>query len=290
MFIFTKVSVISLCFFPLFFQGEFDAALNLAEHLFISGNYDEAITEYKRFLFFNTEKEESLYANYKIGMAYRDLKLWQKSKEALQKSIEGEADEEKRDERRIDFAVVVMAEGSYPEAEFLFLKVEMFSRFPHLRKKAAFFRGLANIYNAKWMEAREAFEFYGSDRDEASRKKIQRISQITLLAQKANFRSPKLAKTLSTILPGSGQLYAGDWKGGANALFINLTLGYILANNLVDQDYKNFLFNSLFLFERFYSGNRHNAEEAAKKYNRRLNLIFQKEILGILGGDEDENP
>jgi len=108
-----------------------------------------------------------------------------------------------------------------------------------------------------------------------------------MLYLKNNFSNPGIflafsIPSIATILPGSGQIYAGDWGNGVNALLINAATGYLFVNDVLNHQYLIAIFNSLFLFERFYSGNRSNAEKSAKKYNERKNQLFAAKILEIL--------
>ena len=45
--------------------------LSVGKHLFAQGNYDAAITEYKRFLYFHPSDEGIGEVYYNIGLAYR---------------------------------------------------------------------------------------------------------------------------------------------------------------------------------------------------------------------------
>ncbi len=270
-------------FVPIFSDSQ-DYTLNLADNLFDSVHYYDAITEYKRFIFFSKQINLSKigYAHYKIGLAYRNQKLWEECIEAFQKSIQAEIQEDIKIERKISLAVALIASGNYDKAEFMLLRVETFCEIPQLRKKAAYFRGISALYTSKWKEATEAFNIYFNDTNNNSQKIAKQINSLLVKAQSSKYKSPKLAKTLSTILPGAGQIYAGDWLDGVNALIINTATVYLLYNNVHKQRYREAIFDSFFLFERFYSGNRLNAEKAAMKYNQNKKQKFAAQILQIL--------
>lgn len=266
------------------FSAADDLALDLAEKFFNSGDYYNAITEYKRFIFFNSNKNNDnlSYVYFKIGLAYRNQKKWQECTNTFQKSIQTAATEEIRDERKIALAIALISNGHYSTAEFLLIKVEMFSRIPKLKQKAAFFRAISSLYSFKWNQARETFHFYSINAKSESQEIFNQVDSLLAEAKDFKYKSPKLAKMLSAILPGSGQIYAGDWGNGVNALLINAATGYLFVNDFLNHQYLDAIFNSLFLFERFYSGNRSNAEKSAKKYNERKNQLFAAKILEIL--------
>lgn len=59
--------------------------------------------------------------------------------------------------------------------------------------------------------------------------KQQKLIQIFNRAEKIARKSPKTAQILSMILPGAGQLYAGDLKNGLNSMLLNggLITGFV---------------------------------------------------------------
>jgi len=68
----------SLFIFCLFFmmeisfaQSNLEKQLSYANELFDSTDYFDAITEYKRLIYFDVNKEYYWEANYKIGLSYK---------------------------------------------------------------------------------------------------------------------------------------------------------------------------------------------------------------------------
>jgi len=133
-------------------------SIDFAEHLYESENYEDAITEYYRFIFFNADSPGVSNAYYKIGLAYRNESQWDKSASALEKSIRTAPNDSIRNEREISLTLVTTASGEFHLAEFELVRIELYSPFPALRRKAAFFRGINCLYQFKWEEARRAFQ------------------------------------------------------------------------------------------------------------------------------------
>jgi len=284
MLIFNNFFQISVILLYITFAPSSDLSLNIAERFFNLGDYYIAITEYERFIFFNsdTNNENISYAYYKIGLAYRNQQKWNECIDAFQKSIQTALAESTRDERKIDLAVALISSGDYNGAEFLLIKLEMFSQVQEIKLKAAFFRAISSLYSFKWKQAKEAFSFCFPYIQSESQKKLKQVYSLIANAEHVKYRSPQLAKIFSTILPGSGQIYAGNWANGINALLINIATGYLFINDILNRQYFNAIFNTLFIFERFYSGNRFNAEESAKKHNYQINKSFLDRILKII--------
>lgn len=256
-----------------------DLAFYLAESFFASENYEAAITEYKRFIFFNSHNESVNYAYYKIGISYGYQKKWREAIDALKYSIQSAPNESIKNEREIALAIVLLANRNYNDAEFRLLKVESFTKFSSLKQKAAFFRGIACIYSYKWKEARKAFRSI-LGRDSLYFSFYHIVDSLLSLAEQIKYKSSKLAKIFSTILPGSGQIYAGDIRNGLNSLLINILTFYLLINGIIKKDIKNIFFVCP-LFQRYYLGNRFHAEKIAEDYNNKLNKRWVKKILKI---------
>ena len=157
----------------------------------------------------------------------------------------------------------------------------MHSRSARLRQRARFLRGVAYLYQFKWEQARLVFQTYFDEIPDAARAaaKIDALfSEAINLPQK----SEKVARLLSTFLPGLGQTYAGDWKNGLNALLLNGVLGYITLDAAIERDYDDALLSFFFLSYRYYTGNRYRAAEAAQTFNDRESRRYVQKILQAL--------
>ena len=263
-----------------------DRVLAIADRLLSEGQYSEAITEYKRYIFFNENREESAiaYAYYKMGLAFRIQGQGTDAIEMIIRAIQSTSDENVREEYRIVLGITLIGQKQYSQADFLLLKVEMFSPYEKARKRAAFFRGICAIYTSQWEVAREAFLVFFSGEDSEINAIGRRIDELIDRAKRIHHKSPRLAKTLSSIIPGLGQIYSGDLFGGLNAFALNLATGYLCINGIVKKQFMDAIFNSFFLFERFYTGNRKNAIEAANRKNNSLNQRLALEIETMIKG------
>lgn len=256
-----------------------DLALNLAEEFFKAGNYHEAITEYKRFICFNSNDERISDVWFQIGMAYRNQARWENALNALRKSLSVATNDRLRDERRISIGILLIANQDYSAAEFELLRVSMFSNYPSLRRKATFFLGICRLYTFKWEEARKAFDQYFDSSQILQREQVDSLFAAT---NHPEYKSPETAKWLSTFIPGLGQIYAGDFWDGLNALVINMGTGYLLTSSLLEHRYQDAFISYLSLFHRYYRGNRYNAERIAKEHNEGLSREYSKKVLSLI--------
>lgn len=276
---------ILLAFFSQTGSASSDEALALADRLLEQESYDEAITEYKRFIFFNPKSERVDYALYKMGLAHRSERNWQAAINAFGDSISVTEDLRTIDERRIILATTLIASGNYSLARLELLKVSEYSQHPSLRLRSLYFDGVASLYMFDWDSAEKAFgAFYAEDSDGRMAERTREMEAILLKARQS-YKSPGLGKFLSTILPGMGQIYAGNWRSGLNALVLNgITIG-LFANSIYKKDFKDAaLISSISI--RYYMGNRYNAEKGVGKYNESQDRQNAAKMLNLVREDE----
>ena len=137
--------------------------LSVGKHLAAQGNYDAAITEYKRFLFFHPEDARVGEVYYNIGLAYRAHGLWTEAITGLQTAMHLAVDSEAKSEYQLELAVTLIAAQDYDLARLESIKVMMRSPSTRLYRRALFFQGVACIYQFRWEEAREALQAYTTD-------------------------------------------------------------------------------------------------------------------------------
>ena len=286
---------ILLAFFSQAGSASSDEALALADRLLEQESYDEAVTEYKRFIFFNSKSERVDYALYKMGLAHRAEHNWQVAINAFSDSISATKDLRTIDERRIIFATTLVASGNYSLARLELLKVSEYSQYPSLRLRSLYFDGVASLYMFDWDSAEKAFSaFYKAQqelRPPESEQSYGRMTERTremeaiLIKARQSYKSAGLAKSLSTILPGMGQMYAGNWRSGLNALVLNgITIG-LFANSIYKKDVKDAaLISSISI--RYYMGNRYNAAVSVRKYNESQDRQNASKILNLVREDE----
>lgn len=253
-----------------------DITFQLAGKFFANGNDEAAITEYKRFIFFNPDHDSVGAAYYQIGIAHRNQEEWSAAIDAIQTSISLTIDARLKEKRKIDIAIINIARGEYSTAEFDLLRIAYFSDNIEIKRKAYFFLGLCYIYRFKWEEARQAFDQFFTNSLTTEQAKID---SLFTTASELNLKSPRLAKWLSTFIPGSGQLYVGDIRNGINALVLNSIIIYFFVDALLEQRLQDALIGDLFLLERYYRGNRANAERIAREFNEEINRKFAQTII-----------
>jgi hypothetical protein len=94
-------------------------------------------------------------------------------------------------------------------------------------------------------------------------------------------KRPWLAGTLSTLVPGLGQAYAGSWQGAALSLLLN---GIFVAATVELAQHELYLASATtgLAGSIFYVGNILNAVDLARRYNEGATQGRRKELKSLL--------
>ena len=262
--------IVSLLFVCSFTATAGEHPLSLGKHLFAQGNYDAAITEYKRFLFFHPEDARMAEIYHNIGFAYREQDLWTEAITALRMATQYARDDESKSEYQLTLAVTLIATQDYDLAQLELIKVTLRSPSALLYRRALFLRAVAYTYQFRWDEAREALKNWGTD---------EKLNKLFDAAIDTPQKSVRVARILSTILPGAGQVYTGNWRSGINALLLNGALGFLTVDAVLDGRYTDALLRGALAFRRYYRGNTFRAGQAAAQFNQQRTQQAAEAIL-----------
>jgi hypothetical protein len=270
------MSISISCMIVLVFAAP-DMALRHAGLFLEAGFYEEAITEYKRYVYFNPSDELASDAYYKMARAYTDQNRWDDAIFALRQSIHTSICDSVKQEREIALAATYIAGRRYSLGEILLLKILTYTDYPYLKQKALVLHGVACLYSAKWEAAQSSFDAYFQEQPEPA----LQADIDTLLREARNFfyKSPDDARGLSTLIPGLGQFYVGDYKNALNAFLLNGGLAAWMIYKLWHGYLGDVYVIYYFLFRRYYYGNRYHAQRLAHEYNENLDAIQVEKIL-----------
>ena len=235
-----------------------DTPLSLGSHFFKLGNFDDAITEYRRFLFFHPADPRTAETYRNIGIAYREQGHWGEAVAAMHAAVQHASNPEEKSEYQLEIAVIFIAAKDYDLGRLELIKARMRNPSAPVHRRAQFLESIALIYQFRWAEAGEVLRNYITD---------EKLDTLLDNAVNAPQKSARLAKVLSAILPGAGQVYAGNWRSGLNALALNGVLGYLTVDAALDQHYVDAVLWAGVIFSRYYRGNIFRAEEAVTQFN-----------------------
>ena len=253
-----------------------DQALLMAAQLRDAGECDAAITELKRFLFFNPGHPETWRVQSKMAACYQALGQWDKAVAWYSVSSAEAPDEPSRAEAELDAAATEMAAGSYSAAEFRLLSLRSFMAARTLAGRDALYLGLVYVLSDRPEEADRELRGYIALLPVARQ---AAIGEILAKSRQAQRRSPGTARLLSTLLPGLGQVYAGNLPDGVHSLFVTSASAALVVAALLIKDYAEAALAFTYLFQRYYAEGRSNAEQQAASHNAEINRSIAVELL-----------
>ncbi len=251
--------------------------LGLADSFMAEGEYYRAITEYKKFLYFFPEAEQTAYVQLQIGMAHyhggecpqaiaafaRVRQTYPSQHFATAAFYEGVCRSRLHEPAvaQDGFARVLAAEPGTP-----------------LAAEALAGTSLAALDRDDWAGSRAALEQLAADYADTPQGLGARDGLPLLAAAQARPRkSPLLAGTLSAVVPGSGHAYAGHYRDGLVAFLVN---GLFITATAVAIDHENYPAAALLagVGLPFYLGNIYGAASAADQWNLRIARDLHDEL------------
>jgi hypothetical protein len=138
----------------------------------------------------------------------------------------------------------------------------------------------ACLYGERKFEEAEA-ELAGLLPADASDQKVE-LHRLIEKARRYNRKNPRTARILSTIIPGSGQLYAGDLKNGLNSLILNGLIAVWFVNVAINLSFADAGMSvGSWLFRYYAGGQKRSGLIVEQKKQERLQRNFQ-EVIKVL--------
>lgn len=254
-----------------------DVQMSLGDAFMAEGDYYRAITEYKKLTFLFPDSEQLSEAYYQIGMAYyrgKDYKSAVKSFAKVRQLYTAS-----------HYSSAAFYEGlSYSKLGLPDKAARAFERsrlFDENHPEAA------NAVLALCLNALEKDNVAGC-RQELDAFLVSYPEDERVPGVKASFglldeyesqprKSPALAGTMSAVIPGSGQMYAGHYKDGLMAFVVN---GLFIAGTVAAIDDENYALATIVgsVGLPFYFGNIYGAANASRKWNLSLSKKLRDEL------------
>ncbi|KAF0151330.1 MAG: hypothetical protein FD143_1998 [Ignavibacteria bacterium] len=253
-----KYVFVGLLFFKsVLAQNSVDAQLDYANKIFESSKYFDAITEYKRVLFFSSDKKYYSKLYYQIALCYKAGAHLDEAIKYFVLSEKHASNDSLAFNAKIEIIRCNILRKSTARALQLCNELEDDIRFASKKDEIYYWRGWAFMFADDWENAAKCFS-QSKDYNEL----IMLCGQVVKDKVSVTF-----AKVISYILPGAGQIYSGKIFSGLMSLVWSLAAGYLTVNAFM----ANRAFDGLLIAElvwlRFYRGNLENAEDFAVEKN-----------------------
>jgi tetratricopeptide (TPR) repeat protein len=244
----------------------------LADSLFENGRYYDAATEYERVLFRHSQSTDSADFTDSSGANQGSirqvrLKLVQAharggeidKAEGLLVELSGSGDSAEW-AARFDLAMGYLEQRDYASARSEWLNLLAVTRDSARQRRLRRQSAWLSVETGDFGQAAEEFALAGDSAPAAECRGLTRLPA----------RDPGLAMLVSTVIPGSGELYDGRVGLGLTSFAVNAA---VIAGVVYCVDRKFYLDAALLaevLFGRFYSGSRSNAYDLARDFNTRI--------------------
>jgi tetratricopeptide (TPR) repeat protein len=250
--------------------------LAFADYLFKQKDYYRAIVEYKRFIFMSmlSQKEEKIFqAKFKIGLCYQRIKKYKSALTHFKKLKEEFP--KKSESIEFEIARTYYLKKDYQNA------LEKFQNLLDSKELSSFSQymiGWCYLKQMDWQKAEVAFKKIEAEKIDPQ---IYSFSKDLVRYSKQGARlphkSPFIASMLSTLIPGSGQIYLHRFADGFFSMALILTTA-LLGNHYYQKGYK--VTGSIFagLSAIFYTGNIYGAAASAKLINASIRSSYLEKI------------
>jgi tetratricopeptide (TPR) repeat protein len=238
-----------------------DLALDLASAFRQDGQMTEAITEYKRYIYFSSSNQEHDQVYYAMGRTYTSIREWDDALNSFRRSLRHARNDTIRDQISISIAATEICAGNHSGAQVQLLRVMYFGSSSIAQYRSRILLGVSQLYESEYDKARETI-LQGCDGTD--------YMGAVATSLESGWKSPQLSKWMSTLLPGVGQIYSGSWLNGVGALAVNALTGLLLYHGVSNDEWLETGTFYLPLWWRYYSGNRYNAERLARAHNSDL--------------------
>ncbi|MBD3338281.1 MAG: tetratricopeptide repeat protein [Candidatus Lokiarchaeota archaeon] len=260
-----------------FSQKDINSCINFAKRLYSKGNHDAAITEFYRVAFFESDKSIKSSAFFRIGLCYRELNQWDKAIQAFQKAMYFAPNDSLLQKIKIANATTYIANGKINQAQIELLTIAHASNSIPLKREATLLLIMSAILQQDWEKTKkftDQFSVYLKNQNV-----VNDFKNLLIVSLSHKKKSTQKAKWLSTFIPGSGQLYSKDYRNSLNAFLLN-TVNFTATSLFLYRDqYSSAIIYFLLLTERFYSGNRYQAQQSVIKHEQKINNQFSKRLL-----------
>lgn len=238
----------------IFAQDSFQRQFNIAKKLFDEENYFDAVTEFKRLLFFEEAGKYSYEANKLIGLSYKKRAKFSDAIHYFSLAENNANTEDEVFESKIEIIKVNILRRTTSRALTLLDDLRIDKRFKNRMDDINYWSGWAYIFADEWEKASISFDGHNPE--------------LSALCDSVNgdFYNVTLAKTLS-IIPGVGQFYTGEYVSGLISIGWNVLWGYLTINAFAEDRVFDGIMVGTLLWWRFYSGNLQNAEKFALQKN-----------------------
>jgi len=241
--------------------------LAFADTLYAEKNYEAALRQYKRVLFFNETDNGTGYVHQRLADCYFAVQNLEKSLIEYSIAYNLESSDSIKNEFTFKRVLIHTLMENYNDASMELLSMDD-SLSDYFSKRRSFYTGVINLQCDSTTKAKISFINSLNATDSVSIKKVKSL----FAHYHPNRPHPTMARILSIIIPGMGQLYIGDYKNAINSLILSGGLATLFMIVAVNYTFVDAFFGVMPYFQRYYFGGIKHAKSGAlekREYNRK---------------------
>lgn len=236
-----------------------------------------ALKYYKRLDYFNSSPDP-VNTKIQIAKCHENLDQFEQAFKFYQSAYSTSKNDSLKFELVLHKARVFLLQGQYNHSLLELYKLPDIGMYGNQQEYKTILIGVCEFRLERYEEALFSFISILPEGDSINASKIRALTN----SKKLNKPNENLAATLSMIIPGSGQCYAGNCVDGLNSLgLLSFTIGIMAHITIQYSIYESLIAVSPW-FQRYYKGGFENARnEALKKRSANRSQILS-EIFAVL--------
>jgi tetratricopeptide (TPR) repeat protein len=247
-----------------------DETVKTADELFENGDFNNSLTMYQRALYFSKDRKFEL--NEKIGDIHYLQDNFQKAiiyYDSAFLSADIDSSEIRILYKKVDLYLI---DYQYDNAMSSLGRIAHYSFYD--KQKLNFYYGLVYFLTEEYKSSKRYFLLTVCDTCYQAKNEIDSI-----LSKKIRFSNAETAIVLSSVMPGLGQIYSGNYKQALNSFVLLGIITFIMYDMYIKFGLKDPLINIYPWFSRYFKGGMYKAESYVyKKLNQKRNDKLNKLI------------
>lgn len=268
------ITINSAFLVPLYSQS-LEQTLELADNQYLANNYQGAIENYQRVLFFD-ETQQFPYIHERLANCYFTENILDKALFEYNVAYNLASIDSVKNELSFKRILIFILLDKYNDATFELLSLND-SLSEYFSQRKYFYQGIVSLVSDSIVTAKTEFEKALHPLDSGSRKQLS----LAFAKYHPSRPNPKIANLMSVFIPGAGQLYSGDYKNAANSFILTGGLVVLFFATAVNYTFLDAFVSVMPYFQRYYFGGikKAKATAIAKRENNKDKMV--EKVLSI---------
>jgi len=252
------------------------STIKLGDQYFADGNYDYAISFYRRAFYFSDTLKTNI--SLKLAECYEITGETKNTEYFLNYAINNAPSDSIKTKYLFDKILYFMRHDKPNYALMSLYSINPYDK--NIEDKILFFESMILFLNEDYKESYTSLLEYGENK--FSDQTDQKIDEIYMQAENNAFKNPKKARILSMIVPGAGQVYNKDYQEAVNS-FLLTGLFIVLYVNVI-RNYGIFqgIIGIFPWYQRYYMGGSKIAYELTLNKKEQQRIKLYNELLDII--------